>query len=39
MTQGAFLRFSVTYVADDPAAEDALMAETVARLRQIKPVF
>jgi tetratricopeptide (TPR) repeat protein len=33
---GAFLRFSVTYVADDPAAEDALMAETVARLQQIQ---
>jgi LL-diaminopimelate aminotransferase len=36
---GAFLRFSVTYVADDPAAEDALMAETVARLQQSQLVF
>jgi LL-diaminopimelate aminotransferase len=36
---GAFLRFSVTYVADDSAAEDALMAETVARLQQSKLVF
>ncbi|MEQ8789922.1 MAG: LL-diaminopimelate aminotransferase [Pirellulaceae bacterium] len=29
---GAFLRFSVTYEAADEAAEDALMAETEARL-------
>lgn len=29
---GAFLRFSVTYIAEDEAAEDALMAETAARL-------
>src|SRR5262249_37076914 len=29
---GPFLRFSVTYLAADEAAEDALMAETVARL-------
>ncbi len=29
---GAFLRFSVTYEADDEAAEDALMAETEKRL-------
>ena len=36
---GAFLRFSVTYVAQDEAAEDALMAETEARLKQIKPLF
>jgi LL-diaminopimelate aminotransferase len=36
---GAFLRFSVTYVAEDEAAEDALMAETAARLKQIKPLF
>jgi LL-diaminopimelate aminotransferase len=36
---GAFLRFSVTYVAETEAAEDALMAETEARLRQIKPQF
>lgn len=36
---GPFLRFSVTYVADDEAAEDALMAETEARLKNIKPIF
>jgi LL-diaminopimelate aminotransferase len=36
---GAFLRFSVTYVAPDEAAEDALMAETEARLKDIRPVF
>ena len=36
---GAFLRFSVTYEAADEAAEDALMAETEQRLKQIKPVF
>lgn len=36
---GAFLRFSVTYEAVDEAAEDALMAETEARLKNIKPVF
>tara|TARA_R110002072_G_scaffold86563_3_gene195320 strand:- start:47903 stop:49246 length:1344 start_codon:yes stop_codon:yes gene_type:complete len=29
---GSFLRFSVTYIAEDEAAEDALMAETAARL-------
>jgi LL-diaminopimelate aminotransferase len=29
---GPFLRFSATYIADDEAAEDALMAETIARL-------
>jgi LL-diaminopimelate aminotransferase len=29
---GPFLRFSVTYLAADESAEDALMAETVARL-------
>lgn len=29
---GAFLRFSVTYIAEDEAAEDELMAETAARL-------
>lgn len=29
---GSFLRFSVTYIAEDEAAEDALMAETSARL-------
>lgn len=30
---GAYLRFSVTYVADDEQAEDALMAETARRLQ------
>jgi LL-diaminopimelate aminotransferase len=29
---GSFLRFSVTYLAEDEAAEDALMAETKKRL-------
>ena len=29
---GAFLRFSVTYIAKDEAEEDKLMAETVSRL-------
>ncbi|HWC88061.1 MAG TPA: aminotransferase class I/II-fold pyridoxal phosphate-dependent enzyme, partial [Pirellulales bacterium] len=36
---GAYLRFSVTYEAPDEAAEDALMAVTEERLRQIRPVF
>ncbi len=36
---GAFLRFSGTYVADDEAAEDALMAEAAARLSQVRFVF
>jgi LL-diaminopimelate aminotransferase len=36
---GAYLRFSVTYEAADEAAEDALMAETERRLKQISPVF
>jgi LL-diaminopimelate aminotransferase len=36
---GAFLRFSVTYEAADEKAEDALMAETEARLKNIGPVF
>ena len=31
--------FSVTYEAADEAAEDALMAETESRLKNIKPVF
>ncbi len=30
---GAFLRFSVTYIAKDEAEENQLMAETVARLK------
>lgn len=36
---GAFLRFSVTYEAANEAAEDALMAETEARLTQEKLLF
>jgi LL-diaminopimelate aminotransferase len=36
---GAFLRFSVTYEAPDEAAEDALMAETEARLKQLRLEF
>jgi LL-diaminopimelate aminotransferase len=36
---GPHLRFSVTYEAADEAAEDALMAETERRLKQIGPVF
>ncbi|MCP4813377.1 MAG: LL-diaminopimelate aminotransferase [Planctomycetaceae bacterium] len=36
---GPCLRFSVTYVADDEQAEDALMAETEARLNQVQFVF
>lgn len=36
---GAFLRFSVTYEAADETAEDALMAETEARLKSVNPVF
>ncbi len=33
---GAYLRFSVTYVASDETAEDALMAETKRRLSEAK---
>jgi LL-diaminopimelate aminotransferase len=36
---GSFLRFSATYVAEDEQAEDALMAETERRLKDIQPVF
>jgi LL-diaminopimelate aminotransferase len=36
---GSFLRFSATYLAQDEAAEDALMAETVARLGALGLVF
>ena len=32
---GAYLRFSVTYVADDEAAEDQLMEETRQRLENL----
>ncbi|MBX3400636.1 MAG: LL-diaminopimelate aminotransferase [Gemmataceae bacterium] len=36
---GSFLRFSVTYIAKDEAEEDALMAETVNRLKGMKLAF
>jgi LL-diaminopimelate aminotransferase len=36
---GAYLRFSVTYQAKDEAAEDALMAETVRRLKGLSLRF
>ncbi|OWK38156.1 LL-diaminopimelate aminotransferase [Fimbriiglobus ruber] len=36
---GAYLRFSVTYTAKDEAAEDVLMAETVARLKGLNLKF
>ncbi len=36
---GPFLRFSATYEAADERAEDALMAETELRLKNIQPVF
>jgi LL-diaminopimelate aminotransferase len=36
---GSFLRLSVTYEAADEAAEDALMAATEARLKDIRLVF
>jgi len=36
---GPFLRFSVTYVASDEAGEDALMAETEKRLKQLDLKF
>ncbi len=36
---GPFLRFSVTYLADDEAAEDALMAETEKRLAALSLEF
>jgi LL-diaminopimelate aminotransferase len=36
---GAFLRWSVTYEANDEAAEDALMAETEARLKHLRLTF
>jgi LL-diaminopimelate aminotransferase len=36
---GSFLRFSVTYEAPDEKSEDALMAETEARLKSLQPVF
>ena len=32
---GPYLRFSLTYLAPDEAAEDALMAETVERLGRL----
>lgn len=36
---GNYLRFSVTYEAEDEAAEDRLMTETESRLKEICPVF
>jgi LL-diaminopimelate aminotransferase len=36
---GRYLRFSVTYLAADEAAEDALMAETIARLKGMNLKF
>ncbi len=36
---GSYLRFSVTYEAADEAAEDALMAETEARLAKLRLRF
>jgi LL-diaminopimelate aminotransferase len=36
---GAFLRFSVTYEASDERAEDALMADTEARVKQLRLEF
>jgi len=36
---GAYLRLSVTYLAPDEAAEDALMRETESRLKKIRLVF
>ncbi len=36
---GAFLRFSVTYEAPEAASEDALMAETESRLKQLNLQF
>ncbi len=36
---GSFLRFSVTYLADDEKAEDALMNEAVARLSSLSLEF
>lgn len=36
---GAYLRFSATYVAEDEAAEDDLMAETHARLSRARLKF
>src|SRR5207245_2883892 len=36
---GAYLRFSVTYLAKDESEEDALMAETVARLGRLSLTF
>jgi LL-diaminopimelate aminotransferase len=36
---GAYLRFSVTYLAKDEAQEDALMAETVERLGSLRLHF
>jgi len=36
---GTYLRFSVTYIAKDAAEEDAIMSETVARLKGMNLKF
>jgi len=36
---GPYLRFSVTYLAPDEAAEDAMMAETLSRLKGLRLRF
>jgi LL-diaminopimelate aminotransferase len=36
---GPYLRFSVTYEAENEEAEDLLMAETAGRLKRIRPLF
>ena len=36
---GPYLRFSVTYEAENEEAEDALMVETESRLKQSQFVF
>lgn len=36
---GSFLRFSVTYEANDEAAEDAMMAETKKRIGSLSMIF
>ena len=36
---GSFLRFSVTYVADDEQREQELMQETIARLSSVPFTF
>ena len=36
---GAFLRFSVTYVAEDDQREEELMQETISRLGSVPFIF